>query len=276
MIIRKEKNMRQHISGKLLASGAVVMAAVCLGGCFFGNSKGKNYQEHVDNIDEHVDELTGGEKVKLVDQQGDRYIYECKDRDVTFTVMISENTASLDGSFVHGTGSYYYVDTYYDSAVHYYWQEEFEKTAEGKGFDFVNFGDCTDSKGEESYNFSGETLFIYVDKDCTDEQIEKVNQMLREVRDICIKETEFHKKDTDFDYAIVLYWYDPETNITKRTEYVWIDADTTDKELDIRTFGEDPMADESRIQPPAAAVFSTVGDGHIFVYGTAREVQWEY
>ena len=58
--------MRQHISGKLLASGAVVMAAVCLGGCFFGNSKGKNYQEHVDNIDEHVDELTGGEKVKLV------------------------------------------------------------------------------------------------------------------------------------------------------------------------------------------------------------------
>ncbi|WP_034450812.1 hypothetical protein [Butyrivibrio sp. AE2032] len=273
LINKKEKN---ETAKRIIASGLTLVIPFCMYGCSLIGGKGRNYQERVDNLDKYVDDLTGGEKVKSVDSSsGAQYTYKCLDRDLEFGVNIFEGTTSLDGSFAHGTGKFYYSD-YYDEAVHYYWQEEFEKTAEGRGFDFVHFGDCTDSKGEESLFFSGDNISIYIDKDCTDEQVEEVDAMLRAIRDICVKEKGFHKKTTDFKYSVLLYWYDAGTDHYDAMETFWISADTKDDELHVKDIPLDTTRRGITGCPLRATVINTLGDGDVFVYGTAREAPWDF
>ena len=216
--------------------------------------------------DNEMDQYAKGEACGENIERVYPYRYKSKARDLEFEVRYTPGTASLDGSFAHTTSGYT-LSSDYDLAVHYYWQEEYEKAVDSHTFSYCYYPECT----EDTKYYAGAGLQVYMDTDVTDEQMDEFEDLLRRLRDICVWEMDYHTSEPDFYYLVDFNLVDPETLRITNCETVKIYATTTDEELKISAFGGlSPNAYEG---PPKRI---ENGDAFICMYGSGRSEEWEF
>ncbi len=110
-----------------------------------------------------------------------------------------------------------------------------------------------------------------MDKDVTDEQISELEELLRQLRDICVKEMDYHTSEPDFYYMIDFNLVDPDTLLMTNCETVKIYATTTDEELRVSEFEE--LSSQGYAGPPKRI---ENGDAFICMYGSGRSVEWDF
>ena len=179
---------RNRMIKRLIAAILLMLMLPSLCGCSLWSvwyQSMSAYQQSSDNypddaqIQAYVESVVKGEKVQSVYGGGTEY--RSLDRDLTFEVRINSLTTSLDGSFARETGKYYFTDTY-ELMVAAFWQDEFDAALNRHKFDY-----CFCNGPSELY--PGSTgIEVYIDEDCSEEQLEEVEKLLMDLRDICIKE----------------------------------------------------------------------------------------
>jgi len=253
----------------------IVIAICCIlvfamSGCFYkyiyGSAPQTNTVNHPTDaeVDQFAEEVACGENIVRSDPV--LYVYKSQDRDLEFHVDKNSMTASLDGSFAHATGGYYLTSNY-SSAVHYFWQEEYEKAVNSHTFSYCYCHGCT----ADNLYYAGTGLQVYMDTDVTDEQMDEFEDLLRRLRDICVWEMDYHTSEPDFYYLVDFNLVDPDTLRITNCETVKIYATTTDEELKISAFGGlSPNAFEG---PPKRI---ENGDAFICMYGSGRSEEWKF
>lgn len=256
--------MRKQIVGITVC----ILSLFLLSGCIlYSNSSGaSNTSNHPTDaeMDQFAEKTACGENIERADPI--LYRYRSLDRDLEFGVDYNPRTASLDGSFAQ-TASGYFLTTDYSLAVHYFWQKEYEKAVNSHIFSYCYCHGCT---GDNLY-YSGRGLQVYMDKDVTDEQISELEELLRQLRDICVKEMDYHTSEPDFYYMIDFNLVDPDTLLMTNCETVKIYATTTDEELRVSEFEE--LSSQGYEGPPKRI---ENGDAFICMYGSGRSEEWNF
>ena len=234
------------------------------------NLLGSNQQTSTNNspsdaeIDKYAEDIVCGENIEREDPILNNY--RSLDRDLEFDVSVNPATASLDGSFAQTTGGYF-LGSNYSLAVHYFWQKEFEKAVDSHTFSYCYYHGCT---GDNLY-YAGTGLQVYMDTDVTDAQIDEFEELLIELRDICIDEMQYHTSEPDFYYMVDFNIVDPDTLEITNCNTVKIYATTTDEELKIAQFGR--LGTLTYAGPPKRI---ENGDAFICMYGSGRSEEWEF
>ena len=256
-----------------------VIATICIlvcamSGCFFkpstinltGNTGQTGTANYPDDtvIEQYAMDTVCGENIERSDPVLHRY--RSLDRDLEFGVDYTPMTSSLDGSFAHTTGGYFMSSDYFP-AVHYFWQKEYEKAVDSHTFSYCYYHGCT---GDNLY-YAGTGLQVYMDTDVTEAQIAELEELLRQLRDICVKELAYHTSEPDFYYLVDFNLVDPDTLLITNCNTVKITANTTDEELRVSEFGG--LSPNGYEGPPKRI---ENGDAFICMYGSGRSEEWEF
>lgn len=177
---------------------------------------------------ERVERLVRGEDFKLKGGDDGYYTVYSKDRDLEFKVWWSASRDYVLPNFYITNGEYDFNNDY-DDAIHNFWNDEYRKCIDQYGFNDVDYGHDADD------NCSPKTVWIYMNTDSDPEDIEKVESLLRDIRDICKKENEYHTSDFDFTYSAYLVYRVGEKEY-QQADFFKINKDLTDSELKLDNF----------------------------------------
>ena len=201
----------------LTISMSLILMASILMGC--GGKPGK--KETSERLKSHC----GGENIEVVDGNFARSL----DRDLEFTYWYKwEGTPIWPDIDIH-LGGEYHLETGYNTEVHHYWNDEYRRCIDKCNFASVDYG-----KDAENENFCYPNLvYVFIEQGASSEDLEKVESLLSDLREICKKEGEFHDSKCAQEFAYVAYvWYiDSEAGVYQKTQGIRITAKTKDENL---------------------------------------------
>lgn len=220
----------------------VVLSLSLMTGCFsFRGRKPKKPSE--EELVSAVEELVKGENIEY---SGNGRFYSL-DRDIEFEeqwVLYAQSSGGTDAPRGTGYGSYYLdsnlltsqagaapnIINYY-TTVYRYWLDDICEEIDSYQFESVEVIDKVTERriGRDFYI----PITIYITQDITPEQVEAVESLLREFRDICIKEQQFHDEYFDFSFCVEIIRWNTEEDLYFKGETYNVYADTKDSELEI-------------------------------------------
>ena len=199
---------------------AMSMSLIMMAGLVTGCSGEPGKKETM----KHLETLCGGEDVEVED-----HLVRSLDRDLEFSYWYEwEGTAIWPDIEIHLGGKYYFRSSY-GTSLHNYWNDEYRACIEKYDFADVDYG--KDGKDEDLC--SPNLVYIFIEDEASPEDIAKVESLFLDLREICRDEEEFHDYDwTEGYYYLVYIWYiDPETGESHKTDGIMIKADTKDDKL---------------------------------------------
>ena len=189
---------------------------------------------------ESVKEIVSGESFKLqAGDSSDYYTVYSKDRDLEFEVQWTKGRDNIFFGISKPNGKFVLVNDY-GKVVHHYWFDEYRRCIDQYGFYNVNYGYDIDTKAkidnpkDPDYCYPG-AVWIYMDENSNQEDIEKVESLLRDLRDICKKEDKYHTSVYHFGYSVYLCYRLGEQEY-KQSGSFKITKDLTDEELKLDNF----------------------------------------
>ena len=190
---------------------------------------------------ERVEEIVCGEDFKLKGGDDGYYTAYSKDRDLEFEVWWAEDGNAILPDIKIPNGEYY-IHSSYGKAVLHFWFDEYQRCIDQYGFYNVDYGPDADAGTEtdidspyDSDYCCPSTVWIYMDEDSEPEDIEKVESLMRDLRDICEKEEEYHTSDYNMEYSVYLC-YRVGVKEYKQSSYFKISKDSKDRELTVDNF----------------------------------------
>lgn len=202
---------------KLVATGlSLILAAGIVTGC--SGEPGKKETR------ETLERLYGGESFEVDD--GMAYSL---DRDLEFSYYYDWEGTPIWPDIDINLGGKYIIKTTYNEAVHHYWNKKYRKCIKKYDFEDVDYG--TDGKDKDKC--SPNMVYIFIEDGASEEDLENVESLLLDLRDICEDEEEFHSSKCSEMYSYVVYiWYiDDEAEEYQKTTTVKVKANTPDKHL---------------------------------------------
>ena len=205
---------------KIIAiSMSIVMTACIFTGC--GGKPGK--KETLERLESHC----GGENIEIVDRNFARSL----DRDLEFTYSYNWEGTPIWPDIDINLGGEYHLDTSYNNAVHGYWNDEYRRCIEKHDFADVDYG----RNGDDENRCCPNLVYIFIEDGASSEDLEKVELLFSDLREICIEEEEFHDSDCakEFGYLAYIWYINSEAGEYQKTKGIWITADTKDEYLQL-------------------------------------------
>lgn len=214
---------------------AVCLSLVLLIGTFTGCQK--SYPDEKETRD-NVKDIVCGESFKL-EGDSDHYTVHSKDRDLEFDVWWAKGWDDITYGIRIPNGEFDITNNY-DTVVHHFWFDEYCRCIDRYGFYNVNYGYDIESKAridspEDPDYCSPASVWIYMDEDSDPEDIKKIESLMRDLRDICRKEDEYHTSDTRFYYSVYLTYKVGEKEFMQSDSFK-ISKDSADEELKVDNF----------------------------------------
>ena len=205
---------------KIIAmSMSLVMTTCIFTGC--GGKPGKK------ETLERLENQCGGESIEIVDGNLARSL----ERDLEFTYSYVWEGTPIWPDIDINLGGKYHLETGYNNAVHKYWNDEYRRCIEKNGFADVDYG----KDGDNEIFCYPNLVYIFIEDGASSEDLEKVESLLSDLREICREEEEFHDSDCadEFGYLAYIWYIDSEAGEYQKTNGVWIAADTKDQYLQL-------------------------------------------
>ena len=200
------------------------MSLILMACIFTGCSGGKpDKQETIERLKSHC----GGENIEVVDGNLARSL----DRDLEFTYSYKWEGTPIWPDIDINLGGKYHLETNYNNNLHKYWNNEYRRCIEKYNFADVDYGEDAE---KEIFCFPN-LVYVFIEQGASSEDLEKVESLLSDLREICKKESEFHDSKCAQEFAYVAYvWYiDSEAGVYQKTESIRITAKTKDEHLQL-------------------------------------------
>ena len=185
-----------------------------------------------------IEEKLAGEPFDYSDGDPLKRTFHTIDRDIEFTAYWDDTAEDSYGRQYLQSSQF---KSNYDAMVHEYWAEELDSKLNECGFDeAINYrvDDRYASTGK-IYFYDYKSISIFIDRDATAEQIEKVNEFLVFLKELCTREDEFHSGKYEMKYCVSINWIDPGSDeYTSASDQLNITSDTSDDIIDVRLYGK--------------------------------------
>lgn len=213
---------------------AVCLVSIVLTGCF-GTRRHLGTQEE---LEQTIAEKLADEPFECLEDDPLGRTFHTTDRDIEFTAYW-DNTAEDTWGNEYPQSSQF--KTNYDRMVHEYWSGKIESLLSECSFAeaVYNHVDERDASNARVYFRDSLSVCVYIDKDASEEQIEEVNAFLMLLRDLCIRENEFHDGEYVMKFSLCVRWIEPGSDVYYSTSDSGFDitSDTPDEEIDVRLYG---------------------------------------
>ncbi|MBP5491662.1 MAG: hypothetical protein J6Y08_02335 [Clostridiales bacterium] len=175
---------------------------------------------------ERLERLCGGENIEI-----DGEMVRSLDRDLEFSYWYEWEGTPIWPDIDIPLGGNYYLRSDYGMAINAYWNDEYRSCIEKYDFYIVDYG----KDGEDEDNCHPNLLYIFIEDGASSEDLEKVESLLRDLREICREEEEFHTSEwkEGFKYLAYIWYIDSDTKEYQKSNGVVIKADTKDKDLQL-------------------------------------------
>ena len=179
-----------------------------------------------------IEEIVCGEDFKLKGGDDGHYTVYSKDRDLEFEAWWDESGIAIWPDIEIPDGEFH-IYTSYGKAVLHYWFDEYQRCIDQYGFYNVDYG--PDAGRNNNDDCCPNVVWIYMDENSDPEDIEKVESLMRDLRDICKQEEEYHTSDYDLEYTVYLCYRVGDKEF-KQSSYFTISKESKDRELTVDNF----------------------------------------
>ena len=200
---------------KIIAFG---MSLILIAGVFAGCKKQPNDKQTAKLLEEKY----GGERFEVSGGNASSL-----DRDLEFEVWYDKDGMDIWPDVE--IGGDYNLYSSYRSAVCSYWNDEYRKCIDKYDFAEVDYG----MDGDDEDACAPNLVYIFIDNDASSEARDDVESLLKDLREICREEEDFHDSDHYEAHCYMVYiWYvDSIADEYLKSDGLRIEADTKDKEL---------------------------------------------
>ena len=196
---------------------AIGMSLILITGALTGCKKQPSDKETA----KRLQEMYGGERFEV---SGGRA--SSRDRDLEFEVWYDKEGAAIWPDIE--IGGDYYLYSSYGSAVCNYWNDEYRKCIDKYGFAEVDYG----KDGEDEDTCTPNLVYIFIDSEASSESLDDVESLLKDLREICRMEDDFHDSGKSTYYYVAYIWFiDSNEEQYLKNSGIRIESDTKDKEL---------------------------------------------
>ena len=170
-------------------------------------------------------------KKRLEEMYGERFevsggYASSLDRDLEFEVWYDKDGADIWPDIE--IGGDYVLYSSYEKAVCSYWNDEYRKCIEKYGFADVDYG----KEGEDEDSCAPDLIYIFIESDAASGSLDDVESLLKDLRDICRKEDEFHDSGNGtLRYVVYIWFIDSNEEQYLKNSGIRIESDTKDKDL---------------------------------------------
>ena len=226
---------------------AIGMSFILLTGALTGCKKMPGDKETA----KRLQEMYGGERFEVSGGNASSL-----DRDLEFEVWYNKDGADIWPDIE--IGGDYALYSSYSGAVCHYWNDEYRECIEKYGFSEVDYGE----DGEDEDACQPNLVYIFIEEGASSQSLDDVESLLKDLREICRKEDDFHDSGSGTLRYIAYIWFiDSSEEKYLKNSGIRIESDTKDNELRFDDMDDYHEEKTDPRKPPLSG-----GNAKIYVY----------